>query len=159
MFICLQMATPHVCFDIGIIVFYTSGTVLLDRVHSILMFVSAFWSYPSHSFMKRERDGKNTLHWYCFIGKVSGPLSSVWKESVKWCVEFGIQANAIIAVPYDWRLPHCYRKSFTRVSFLFSDYMNIFKGICPIFVSSAMLSLKLMAIWLIYLFIECLFNH
>ncbi|GJM87323.1 hypothetical protein PR202_ga03264 [Eleusine coracana subsp. coracana] len=33
------------------------------------------------------------------------PLSSVWKEWVKWCVEFGIEANAIIAVPYDWRLP------------------------------------------------------
>lgn len=34
----------------------------------------------------------------------SGPLSSVWKEWVKWCIEFGIEANAIIAVPYDWRL-------------------------------------------------------
>lgn len=33
-----------------------------------------------------------------------GPLSSVWKEWLKWCVEFGIEANAIIAVPYDWRL-------------------------------------------------------
>ncbi|KAK3028116.1 hypothetical protein RJ639_038977, partial [Escallonia herrerae] len=33
-----------------------------------------------------------------------GPLSSVWKEWIKWCVEFGIEANAIIAVPYDWRL-------------------------------------------------------
>jgi hypothetical protein len=39
------------------------------------------------------------------LGKVSGPLSSIWKEWVKWCVEFGIEANAIIAVPYDWRLP------------------------------------------------------
>ena len=36
---------------------------------------------------------------------VTGPLSSVWKEWVKWCIEFGIEANAIIAVPYDWRLP------------------------------------------------------
>jgi hypothetical protein len=53
----------------------------------------------------REREGKNTLHWYHLLGKVSGPLSSVWKEWVKWCVEFGIEANAIIAVPYDWRLP------------------------------------------------------
>lgn len=35
---------------------------------------------------------------------LSGPLSSVWKEWVKWCIEFGIEANAIIAVPYDWRL-------------------------------------------------------
>lgn len=35
---------------------------------------------------------------------LEGPLSSVWKEWVKWCIEFGIEANAIIAVPYDWRL-------------------------------------------------------
>lgn len=34
----------------------------------------------------------------------AGPLSSVWKEWIKWCIEFGIEANAIIAVPYDWRL-------------------------------------------------------
>ncbi|XP_015579288.2 phospholipid--sterol O-acyltransferase isoform X3 [Ricinus communis] len=33
-----------------------------------------------------------------------GPLSSVWKDWVKWCIELGIEANAIIAVPYDWRL-------------------------------------------------------
>ncbi|KAH6813752.1 phospholipid sterol acyl transferase 1 [Perilla frutescens var. frutescens] len=38
-------------------------------------------------------------------GYITGPLSSVWKEWVKWCIEFGIEANAIIAVPYDWRLP------------------------------------------------------
>ncbi|XP_020112421.1 phospholipid--sterol O-acyltransferase isoform X1 [Ananas comosus] len=37
-------------------------------------------------------------------GYITGPLSSVWKEWLKWCVEFGIEANAIIAVPYDWRL-------------------------------------------------------
>ena len=35
---------------------------------------------------------------------MAGPLSSVWKEWIKWCIEFGIEANAIIAVPYDWRL-------------------------------------------------------
>lgn len=34
----------------------------------------------------------------------AGPLSSVWKEWVKWCIEFGIEPNAIIAAPYDWRL-------------------------------------------------------
>lgn len=28
----------------------------------------------------------------------------MWKEWIKWCIEFGIEANAIIAVPYDWRL-------------------------------------------------------
>ncbi|KAJ3672118.1 hypothetical protein LUZ60_006839 [Juncus effusus] len=38
-------------------------------------------------------------------GYITGPLSSVWKEWLKWCVEFGIEANAIIAAPYDWRLP------------------------------------------------------
>ncbi|XP_078448286.1 phospholipid sterol acyl transferase 1 isoform X2 [Wolffia australiana] len=37
-------------------------------------------------------------------GYITGPLSSVWKEWVKWCIDFGIEANAIIAVPYDWRL-------------------------------------------------------
>nr|POE98152.1 phospholipid--sterol o-acyltransferase [Quercus suber] len=37
-------------------------------------------------------------------GYITGPLSSVWKEWIKWCIEFGIEPNAIIAVPYDWRL-------------------------------------------------------
>ncbi|KAK6940631.1 Lecithin:cholesterol/phospholipid:diacylglycerol acyltransferase [Dillenia turbinata] len=37
-------------------------------------------------------------------GYITGPLSSIWKEWVKWCIEFGIEANAITAVPYDWRL-------------------------------------------------------
>lgn len=37
-------------------------------------------------------------------GYITGPLSSVWKEWLKWCIEFGIDANAIVAVPYDWRL-------------------------------------------------------
>ncbi|XP_025603209.1 phospholipid--sterol O-acyltransferase isoform X2 [Arachis hypogaea] len=37
-------------------------------------------------------------------GYITGPLSSVWKEWIKWCIEFGIEANAIMAVPYDWRL-------------------------------------------------------
>ncbi|KAI4301061.1 hypothetical protein L6164_034378 [Bauhinia variegata] len=37
-------------------------------------------------------------------GYFTGPLSSVWKDWVKWCIEFGVEANAIIAVPYDWRL-------------------------------------------------------
>ncbi|KAB1199221.1 Phospholipid--sterol O-acyltransferase [Morella rubra] len=37
-------------------------------------------------------------------GYITGPLSSVWKDWIKWCIEFGIEANAIIAVPYDWRL-------------------------------------------------------
>ncbi|KAJ8639173.1 hypothetical protein MRB53_015867 [Persea americana] len=37
-------------------------------------------------------------------GYITGPLSSVWKEWLKWCIEFGIEANAILAAPYDWRL-------------------------------------------------------
>ncbi|KAI4324589.1 hypothetical protein MLD38_030064 [Melastoma candidum] len=37
-------------------------------------------------------------------GYITGPLSSVWKEWVRWCIEFGIEPNSIIAVPYDWRL-------------------------------------------------------
>jgi len=40
----------------------------------------------------------------CRVPVMAGPLSSVWKEWIKWCIEFGIEANAIIAVPYDWRL-------------------------------------------------------
>ncbi|RVW53631.1 Phospholipid--sterol O-acyltransferase [Vitis vinifera] len=38
------------------------------------------------------------------LWEVLGPLSSVWKEWIKWCIEFGIEPNAILAVPYDWRL-------------------------------------------------------
>ncbi|XP_051118588.1 phospholipid--sterol O-acyltransferase-like isoform X2 [Andrographis paniculata] len=38
-------------------------------------------------------------------GYITGPLSSVWKDWVRWCIEFGIKANSIIAAPYDWRLP------------------------------------------------------
>ncbi|KAM7253717.1 hypothetical protein ACFE04_031399 [Oxalis oulophora] len=37
-------------------------------------------------------------------GYITGPLSSVWKEWIKWCIQFGIEPNAIVAVPYDWRL-------------------------------------------------------
>ena len=36
---------------------------------------------------------------------VAGALSSVWREWVNWLVEFGIEPDAIVAVPYDWRLP------------------------------------------------------
>ncbi|XP_024532484.1 phospholipid--sterol O-acyltransferase [Selaginella moellendorffii] len=37
-------------------------------------------------------------------GYFTGPLSSVWKEWVSWCVEFGVDAESIVAAPYDWRL-------------------------------------------------------
>lgn len=39
----------------------------------------------------------------CFVD--TGALSSVWREWVNWLVEFGIEPDAIVAVPYDWRLP------------------------------------------------------
>ena len=31
-------------------------------------------------------------------------MSSVWREWVQWCVEFGVEANAILVIPYEWRL-------------------------------------------------------
>ncbi|KAJ7543177.1 hypothetical protein O6H91_09G028100 [Diphasiastrum complanatum] len=37
-------------------------------------------------------------------GYITGPLSSVWKEWIHWCVEFGVDPDAIVAAPYDWRL-------------------------------------------------------
>lgn len=39
-----------------------------------------------------------------FVFAFAGPLSSIWKEWIKWCIEFGVEANSILAVPYDWRL-------------------------------------------------------
>ncbi|GLJ11307.1 hypothetical protein SUGI_0151590 [Cryptomeria japonica] len=37
-------------------------------------------------------------------GYMTSPLSSVWREWVKWCIEFGIDANVILVVPYEWRV-------------------------------------------------------
>jgi hypothetical protein len=37
-------------------------------------------------------------------GYITGALSSVWRQWVNWLVEFGIEPDAIVAVPYDWRL-------------------------------------------------------
>ena len=34
-----------------------------------------------------------------------GTLSSVWREWIHWLVEFGIDANVVTPMPYDWRLP------------------------------------------------------
>lgn len=34
-------------------------------------------------------------------GYITGPLSSVWREWVNWCVEFGIQPDSVIGVPHD----------------------------------------------------------
>lgn len=45
----------------------------------------------------------NHSRMHCFGG--TGALSSVWREWVNWLVEFGIEPDAIVAVPYDWRLP------------------------------------------------------
>jgi hypothetical protein len=67
------------------------------------MVVSILLNHPFISLEKRNR--AVIMYLYGLIDKVSGPLSSIWKEWVKWCVDFGIEANAIIAVPYDWRLP------------------------------------------------------
>lgn len=38
-------------------------------------------------------------------GYITGALSSVWREWIHWLVEFGVDADAISAMPYDWRLP------------------------------------------------------
>ncbi|CAM6028890.1 unnamed protein product [Sphagnum balticum] len=37
-------------------------------------------------------------------GYITGAVSSVWRQWVNWLVEFGIEPDAIVAVPYDWRL-------------------------------------------------------
>ena len=103
MFINLQMATPHIGFDIGI-VFYTSGIVLLDSAFSTHV-CQCILKLPISFIHEEKGKGKTPYTDIILLGMVSGPLSSVWKEWVKWCVEFGIEANAIIAVPYDWRLP------------------------------------------------------
>lgn len=67
----------------------------------------------------------------CYM--VSGPLSSVWKEWIKWCIEFGIEANAIIAVPYDWRLSPSKLEErdlyFHKLKFVYS-YIHIFNAYC-----------------------------
>uniref|UniRef100_M1C909 Sterol esterification protein n=1 Tax=Solanum tuberosum TaxID=4113 RepID=M1C909_SOLTU len=58
-------------------------------------------------------------------GYITGPLSSVWKEWIKWCIEFGIEANAIIAAPYDWRLSPSKLEErdlyFHKLKFVFRD--------------------------------------
>ncbi|KAI5084356.1 hypothetical protein GOP47_0000525 [Adiantum capillus-veneris] len=38
-------------------------------------------------------------------GYITGALSTVWREWVHWLVEFGIDANVVTPMPYDWRLP------------------------------------------------------
>lgn len=59
-----------------------------------------------------------------------GPLSSVWKEWLKWCIEFGIEANAIIAVPYDWRLSASKLEErdlyFHKLKFVYFSYILLF---------------------------------
>ncbi|KAL9168888.1 hypothetical protein ABFS82_04G044400 [Erythranthe guttata] len=63
------------------------------------------YNQTDHPECKSRPDGGLSAITELDPGYITGPLSSVWKEWVKWCIEFGIEANAIIAVPYDWRLP------------------------------------------------------
>ncbi|XVE77959.1 hypothetical protein DITRI_Ditri13aG0106000 [Diplodiscus trichospermus] len=63
------------------------------------------YNQTDHPECKSRPDGGLSAITELDPGYITGPLSSVWKEWVKWCIEFGIEANSIIAVPYDWRLP------------------------------------------------------
>ncbi|KAJ6853163.1 phospholipid--sterol O-acyltransferase [Iris pallida] len=63
------------------------------------------YNQTDHPECKSRPDGGLSSITELDPGYITGPLSSIWKEWLKWCVEFGIEANAIIAVPYDWRLP------------------------------------------------------
>ncbi|XP_051141914.1 phospholipid--sterol O-acyltransferase isoform X3 [Andrographis paniculata] len=73
-------------------------------------------------------------------GYITGPLSSVWKEWVKWCIEFGIEANAIIAVPYDWRLPPAKLEErdlyFHKLKFTFETALKLRGGPALVFAHS-----------------------
>ncbi|MCD7463116.1 hypothetical protein HAX54_049989 [Datura stramonium] len=62
------------------------------------------YNQTDHSECKSRPDSGLSAITELDPGYITGPLSSVWKEWIKWCIEFGIEANAIIAVPYDWRL-------------------------------------------------------
>ncbi|XP_062148856.1 phospholipid--sterol O-acyltransferase isoform X2 [Alnus glutinosa] len=80
-------------------------TKLLSAVNCWL---KCMWLDPynqtDHPECKSRPDGGLSAITELDPGYITGPLSSVWKEWIKWCIEFGIEANAIIAVPYDWRL-------------------------------------------------------
>uniref|UniRef100_A0A1D1YNI2 Phospholipid--sterol O-acyltransferase n=1 Tax=Anthurium amnicola TaxID=1678845 RepID=A0A1D1YNI2_9ARAE len=62
------------------------------------------YNQTDHRECKSRPDGGLSAITELDPGYITGPLSSVWKEWLKWCIEFGIEANAILAVPYDWRL-------------------------------------------------------
>ncbi|XP_059433222.1 phospholipid--sterol O-acyltransferase isoform X3 [Corylus avellana] len=80
-------------------------TKLLSAVNC---WIKCMWLDPhnqtDHPECKSRPDGGLSAITELDPGYITGPLSSVWKEWIKWCIEFGIEANAIIAVPYDWRL-------------------------------------------------------
>lgn len=93
---------------------------------------SGQWRTICHRYLCYSKGFK---WWFCYLfwfsnwskpHSSSGPLSSVWKEWVKWCIEFGIEANAIIAVPYDWRLSPSKLEErdlyFHKLKFVFSGY-------------------------------------
>ncbi|EYU17938.1 hypothetical protein MIMGU_mgv1a002679mg [Erythranthe guttata] len=73
-------------------------------------------------------------------GYITGPLSSVWKDWVKWCIEFGIEANAIIAVPYDWRLSPSKLEErdlyFHKLKLTFETALKLRGGPCIVFAHS-----------------------
>ncbi|KAL5561966.1 hypothetical protein UlMin_031713 [Ulmus minor] len=62
------------------------------------------YNQTDHSECKSRPDSGLSAITELDPGYITGPLSSVWKEWIKWCIEFGIEANTIIAAPYDWRL-------------------------------------------------------
>ncbi|KAK1289697.1 Phospholipid--sterol O-acyltransferase [Acorus calamus] len=73
-------------------------------------------------------------------GYITGPLSSVWKEWLKWCIEFGIEANAILAAPYDWRLSPSMLEErdlyFHKLKFTFESALKLRGGPSLVFAHS-----------------------
>ncbi|KAL0865624.1 hypothetical protein Bca101_044742 [Brassica carinata] len=91
---------------------YSSLVDLLDAFLQLLSAVNCWfkcmvldpYNETDHPECKSRPDSGLSAITELDPGYITGPLSTVWKEWLKWCVEFGIEANAIVAVPYDWRL-------------------------------------------------------
>lgn len=58
-------------------------------------------------------------------GYITGPLSSVWREWINWSAEFGVDVDAIIAAPYDWRL---YPRMLEERDLYFHKLKLVFEG-------------------------------
>ncbi|XP_042472424.1 phospholipid--sterol O-acyltransferase-like isoform X2 [Zingiber officinale] len=84
---------------------WLDSTKLLSAVNCWLkcMLLDPYNQTDHRECKSRPDSGLSAITELC-PGYITGPLSSVWKEWLTWCIEFGIEANAIIAVPYDWRL-------------------------------------------------------